>query len=105
MPRSAKSDRVECRTPTPSKQPTRIDRWKFETVRRAILEIVPADGDGVLFSELPGLVEAALAPDELADLGSIMWYVTTVKLEMEVRGEIRRMPRRSPQRLLRGPTP
>lgn len=95
------TDRIECRTPTPGKKPTRIDRWKFDALRRAILEVVPATGGGTLFTELPELIEAALAPDERANLGSLLWYLTTVKLELEVRGELRRVPNAVPQRLIR----
>jgi hypothetical protein len=29
--------------------------------------------------------------------GSVMWYVTTVKLDMEARGEIKRVPKSRPQ--------
>jgi hypothetical protein len=93
-------DRVECRTPTPGKQPTRIDRWKFDAVRRTILVVLPRKGAGVLFAELTGLVKAQLRPDDLAELGAPMWYVTTVKLDLEVRGEIRRVKDETPQRLL-----
>jgi hypothetical protein len=52
-------------------------------------------------SDLPGLVAAALTPEEREQLGSVGWYTATVKLELEVRGEIRRVPGASPQRLLR----
>jgi len=31
--------------------------------------------------------------------GSISWYVTTVKLDMEARGEIERVPDSNPQQL------
>ena len=31
--------------------------------------------------------------------GSIPWYVTTVKLDLEARGAIARLPKTSPQRL------
>ncbi len=93
-------DKVECRTPTPGKKPTRIDRSKFETMRRAILRVTPRK-DGVLFSELPGLVEGELTPKQLDGIGSLMWYLTTVKLELEVRGEIERVPGSGPQRLVR----
>ena len=99
MPKSR--DRIECRTPTPGKQPTRIDRWKFDTVRRAILAVLPRKGEGALFTDLTGLVKKELASDELAKLGAPKWYVTTVKLELEVRGEIRRVKDATPQRLLR----
>ena len=58
-------------------------------------------GEGVLFTDLTGLVKAHLSPDNLAELGTPMWYVTTVKLELEVRGEIRRVKDATPQRLLR----
>jgi uncharacterized protein DUF6958 len=94
-------DKVECRTPTPGKKPTRIDRWKFDAVRKAILAVLPRKGEGVLFTELTPLVKAQLMKDELAKLGVPMWYVTVVKLELEVRGEIRRVKDVSPQRLLR----
>lgn len=92
---------VECRTPTPGKKPTRIASWKFEAVRRAILTALPPDGEGVPFTELPGLVEAGLRSDGVADVGSVTWYTTTVKLELEVRGEVRRVRGASPQRLVR----
>ena len=28
-------DKIVCETPTPGKQPTRIDRWKYLAVRKA----------------------------------------------------------------------
>jgi len=98
----AVTDKVVCRTPTPGKKPTRIARAKFDALRRAILAVVPSKGEGVLFTDLTGLVEPKLAPEVRAGIGSLMWYVTVVKLEMEVRGEIRRVPDAVPQRLVRG---
>ncbi|MBI1904553.1 MAG: hypothetical protein HYS13_25950 [Planctomycetia bacterium] len=95
------NDKVLCRTPTPGKKPTRIDRWKFDAVRKAILRIVPKQGRGVLFMELPKLVKAKVSAKERAKLGNFSWYTTSVKLEMEVRGELRRVPDAQPQRLLR----
>jgi hypothetical protein len=94
-------DSVECRTPTPGKKSKRIARWKFDAVRRAILAVLPRRGKGVLFTDLTRLVNEQLAADELAELGALMWYVTTVKLELEVRGEIQRVKDSIPQRLLR----
>lgn len=90
-------NKVECRTPTPGKLPTRIERWKIDGVHRAILAVLPPDGEGIAFSDLTVLVEATLTTLERAEMGSIFWYTTTVKLEMEVRGEIRRAPQASPQ--------
>jgi len=96
---SENSDKVVCKTPTPGKTPTRIDKWKYDVVRRAILNILKSQPDGVLFADLSGLVNQNLSEYEKQNLGSINWYVTTVKLDLEVRGEIRRVEKETPQRL------
>ena len=94
-------EKVVCETPTPGKQPTRIDRWKYDLVRKAILRAVPKRGDGLKFRELSSLVKARLSAEDLKNLGSVSWYVTTVKLDLEVRNQIRRVDGVKPQRLLR----
>lgn len=94
-----KEPKVMCLTPTPGKQGTRIDRWKYDTLRRAIRKAVPKNKAGVEFVKLPELVRTFLAGDELKKLGSLMWYVTTVKLHLEVTGEIERVPHSKPQRV------
>ena len=93
--------RTLCRTPTPGKKPTSIPTWKYDAVRSAILEVVPREGPGLLAKDLPKRVAAEL-PSELRDrLGSVSWHTTTVKLEMEVAGELRRVEGARPQRLVR----
>ena len=92
-------DKVLCETPTPGKQPTRIDRWKYVLVHSAILAVVPSNEQGIEFRDLPVLVEQQIDPDDLAKLGSVSWYTTTVKLDMEVKREIERVPGSKPQRL------
>jgi len=47
------------------------------------------------------MVEERLAADERANLGSTGWYTTTVKLDLEAKGEIERVPGSTPQRLRR----
>ncbi len=96
-------DKILCQTPTPGKQPTRIERWKYEAVRRAILQALPTEGEGLLFKALPQHVKRNLAPEALRTLGSVAWYTTTVKLDLEVRGEVTRIAGSRPQRLLRAP--
>lgn len=95
------AERVLCRTPTPGKKPTRISAWKYQLLRQAILKLVPRRGNGVLFAELPALVAAHLSAEDRGQLGSISWYTTVVKLNMEVQGELARVPGSKPQRLLR----
>jgi hypothetical protein len=98
---SKPAEKVLCQTPTPGKKPTRIDAWKYTTVRDAILSSLPSDKPGVVFMELPALVETQLSHDSKARLGSVGWYTTTVKLDLEVKGEIVRIPGSKPQRLIK----
>jgi hypothetical protein len=93
-------EKVTCQTPTPGKKPTRIAKWKYDLVRAAILASIPEAG--IEFKRLPQLVEGQLTSEELKSLGSTAWYTTTVKLDMEVKGEIERVPGSNPQ-LLRRP--
>lgn len=92
-------ERVVCQTPTPGKKPTRIHKWKYDLLQGVILDIVGGRPEGVEFRDLSGLVEARLSPKQLSDLGSVSWYTTTVKLDMEVRGDIVRVAGARPQRL------
>ena len=91
--------RVVCQTPTPGKKPTRIHKWEYDLLRDIITEIAAGSPDGVEFKGLPNLVEARLSPEQLTNLGSVSWYTTCVKPDMEVRGDIARVPGAKPQRL------
>ncbi|MBE0681491.1 MAG: hypothetical protein IH589_06220 [Anaerolineales bacterium] len=85
--------------PDPTKQGVRIEKAKYEVVRKAILENLRASGP-MTFSQLGALVVEQLQP---TFDGSVMWYFTTVKLDMEARGELRRVPKSTPQLIeLRG---
>ena len=84
-------ERVACRSPnSPKGKGVRIPRWKFDVVRTAILDELREND--VLFVELPDRAGARLSPADRSRMGSVGWHVTTVKLELEVRGEIRRLP-------------
>jgi hypothetical protein len=79
--------------PEPAKQGVRIDRAKYRTIRAAILHNLQSYGS-MTFTQLGALVEEDLH-DTFA--GSVLWYYTTVILDMEARGEIRRIPNSRPQ--------
>ncbi len=84
------------------KQGVRIERAKYDAMRRAILRITPKKAPGVRFAELRELVKAHL-PETVFDAGSsVSWYLTTVKLDLEARGDIERVRGSGPQRLVRG---
>ena len=79
--------------PEPAKQGVRIDQARYASVREAILHNLQCYGS-MTFTQLGALVE-----EDLHDTfsGSVQWYYTTVKLDMEARGEIRRVPNSRPQ--------
>ena len=76
---------------------TNIPEWRFNLMRDAIRNVLE-EGE-IAFADLPEAVRARLPAADLERIGSIGWNVTTVKLELEVRGEIVRVPEASPQRL------
>ena len=98
MPAEAK---VRCETPTKGKSAKHIAKWRYDLLRNAIRRVVPKHREGVEFRQLFDLVRKELSPEDLARLGSLPWYTTTVKLHMEVIGELERVPDSSPQRLRR----
>jgi hypothetical protein len=98
---SKRQNRVQTRNPDPKKSMPAIEAWKYEVVREAILKAVSEKGEGLPFKELPGRVRELLSEEELAKLGSVSWYTTTVKLDLEARGELERVPATRPQQLLR----
>ena len=71
-----------------------IDKAKYDAVRGAILAAIGDQGE-LAFGDLPDAVGQQLTDFD----GSIGWYTTTVKLDLEARGEIERLPGVSPQRL------
>jgi hypothetical protein len=77
------------------KQGVRISRDRYDTIRSAILEVLHNAGE-MSFIQLNNAVQEKLAGQ--FD-GSISWYVTTVKLDLEARRLLERMPGTGPQRL------
>jgi len=79
--------------PEPATQSVRIDQAKYQAVQEAITQNLRRYGS-LTFTQLGALVEEQL---QAAFTGSVTWYYTTVKLDMEARGEIRRVPNSRPQ--------
>ncbi len=76
------------------KQGVNISKAKYDAISNAILEVLKERGE-VSFQDLPEAVSAQLGAFD----GSVSWYVTTVKLDLEARGLIERVPKVTPQRL------
>jgi hypothetical protein len=78
----------------------RIAEDKYRATRKAILAVLPKTGVGLLLKDLPRAVAKRL-PKELFANASVPWYTAVVKLDLEARGEIERVPDAHPQRLRR----
>lgn len=89
------SEKILTRHPDEGKSGVNIDKQKYDVIREAILEAIRDHGE-ITFKELTENVRRKL---EGTFDGSIPWYVTTVKLDLEARGIIERIPKRSPQQL------
>ena len=87
--------RIMTMHPDPEKSGVRISQGKYEIIRNAILKAIKSRGT-LMFNDLLKEVNQEL---EASFEGSVSWYVTTVKLDLEARGEIERIPGSSPQNL------
>jgi len=75
------------------KQGVNINREKYEIIRKTILSVLRTQKE-MSFMKLSRAVEKEVNGNFE---GSVLWYVTTVKLDMEARGEIKRVPNSRPQ--------
>jgi hypothetical protein len=75
------------------KQGVNISKEKYEIIRKAIFSVLKQNKE-MTFMKLAGAVEKEVR--ETFE-GSVTWYVTTVKLDMEARGEVKRVPNSRPQ--------
>jgi len=75
------------------KQGVKISREKYEIIRDAILSALHKQNE-ITFMNLSRAVEKEVNGNFE---GSVTWYVTTVKLDLEARGLIKRVPNSRPQ--------
>ena len=77
------------------KQGVNINRDKYEIIKQAIIETLRIQ-PGLAFNALTAQIEQKIGG---SFEGSVGWYVTTVKLDLEARGIIARVGQTSPQQL------
>jgi len=93
------TDMVELENVNEGKGNTRLPRERYEAFRALILAAVPDDEEGIAFTTLIDTVRANIPEDKRGALGSVGWHVTSVKLDLEAKGLIERIPGRKPQHL------
>jgi len=75
------------------KQGVNISREKYEIICEAIMSVMQGKKE-MKFMNLSRAVEKQVNGNFE---GSVTWYVTTVKLDLEARGVIKRVPHSRPQ--------
>ncbi|NWF68463.1 MAG: hypothetical protein HXY40_05205 [Chloroflexi bacterium] len=92
---SINEKKIMAQHPDPKKKGVRISQEKYDIMRAAILEALH-EHPQLKFQELAKIVEEKLSG---RFDGSILWYMTAVKLDMEVKKEIERVPGTRPHLL------
>jgi hypothetical protein len=87
--------KILAKNPDPKKRGVNISEEKYTPIRDAIVKAL-TDQPELTFQELLTVVENQLAGN--FD-GSINWYTTNVKLDLEARKVIERVPDTKPHRL------
>ncbi len=77
------------------KKGVNIDRAKYNLVRNTLIDIL-SDHPEITYQEMN-----TLAKDHLKSKfdGCVPWYVITIKLDLEAKGIIERIPNSSPQKI------
>jgi hypothetical protein len=88
-------EKILTQHPEPAKQGVRINKVKYDVIRETILDILQVR-DEMTFTEMAQAVSQRL---EGRFEGSVPWYVVTVKLDLEARQIIERVPKTRPERL------
>ena len=88
-------ERILTKHPQKGKSGVNISKQKYDVIRESIVTALRAAGE-TAFKDLTEEICHKLAGH--FD-GFISWYVTTVKLDLEARGIIERVPQKTPQQL------
>ncbi len=83
------------------KNGVRIERAKYDEMRRVLLRVTPRNAAGIAFAELPQHVRPLLDPAIYPEGAAVKWYLVTVKQDLEARALIEQVPGARPQRLRR----
>lgn len=94
----SKPEMIEALNPDPNKQGTRVTKSTYDAYRTAMLKAIPDDDVGIYFQDLSGAVEQHVSP-ELLENTSVGWWTTVLKLDLEARGVIERIPGKGKQRV------
>ncbi len=78
------------------KKGVNISKAKYNQVREVVLQVIDSE-QPISFTDMAHMASEILRDREFD--GKPMWYVTTVKLDLEARKLIERIPKTSPHQL------
>ena len=74
-----------------------ISKTKYDQVRKVVLEVIASE-QPITFTDMFNICNEILTEQSFD--GKPGWYVTTVKLDLEARGMVKRVPKTSPHQLV-----
>ena len=84
------SEKVEVRNVNAPHHVTRVDAAKYEAMKSALLAVLPQGAPGLTVAEAKEALKPSL-PDDLFPGGATSgWWLKTVQLDLEARGELAR---------------
>lgn len=88
-------DKILTKHPQKGKKGVNISKQKYDQIKSFILETLAEHG-AMEYQEINDVAIKKLSP---SFDGSVPWYVVTVKLDLEARNIIRRIPKTSPHQI------
>ena len=96
-----RDEMVICRAAERKGEPVLLEKWRYDLLRQAILNVVPADDIGLMYKQLTPAVRANLSREDRKRMGQLHHDTTLVKLDLEFHGELVRIEGMRPQYLRR----
>jgi len=98
----AADDRIQLRHPDPSKKMPSMAGDAYALAHRTVLAVVPGQEPGITLNAYLAAMRSRLPEARGWDRSlSAGWYAMAMKLDLEARGELRRVNTKPPQRLVR----
>ena len=101
-PRHPAEEPMQLRHPDPRKKMPRMARDSYAIAHKTALAVLPKRAPGITLDEF--LAEMATRLPKLKGWdrsASASWWAMAIKLDMEARGEVKRVNDKPPQRLVR----
>ncbi len=101
-PRRPAQPLIQLRNPDPTKEMPRMPKDSYAIARRTALGVLPKKAPGITLKEFLDEMASRLPKVKGWDpSASARWYAMAIKLDLEARGELKRVNSRPPQRIVR----